>query len=202
MHPGSLYRLEVQAITEDGDGPTTSRTFQTPAHQSIPKHSENSIHIKMDFLFHVSLKHRLFTIISSVTQVIIIITISSSSIEICFVFKIFIICCCPLIQGQGWGSDTINSQSSRGSDCSRPIRMGACGVSTSGWSGNWDGFCHSVRGHVRSAGRLVTENSVSALTLIKTKQKRNSQIAQCRFKKTCSYHTHYTPFPTLSWNNS
>lgn len=118
MHPGSLYRLEVQAITEDGDGPTTSRTFQTPAHQSIPKHSENSIHIKMDFLFYVSLKHRLFTIISSVTQVIIIITISSS-IKICFVFKIFIKCCCPLIQGQGWGSDTINSQSSRGSDCSR-----------------------------------------------------------------------------------
>uniref|UniRef100_H3DAG6 Anosmin 1a n=1 Tax=Tetraodon nigroviridis TaxID=99883 RepID=H3DAG6_TETNG len=57
MHPGSLYRLEVQAITEDGDGPTTSRTFQTPSHQSIPKHSENRIHIKIDFLLRVSLKH-------------------------------------------------------------------------------------------------------------------------------------------------
>lgn len=43
MHPASLYRLEVQAITEDGEGPTTSRTFQTPTHQSIPKHSEKSI---------------------------------------------------------------------------------------------------------------------------------------------------------------
>ncbi|XP_056884134.1 anosmin-1a isoform X1 [Takifugu flavidus] len=38
MHPASLYRLEVQAITEDGEGPTTSRTFQTPTRQSIPKH--------------------------------------------------------------------------------------------------------------------------------------------------------------------
>lgn len=182
MHPGSLYRLEVRAITEDGDGPTTSRTFQTPAHQSIPKHSENSVHIKVDFPFHVSLKHRWLNITPSVTQVIFIITVSSS-VKMCFLFKIFIICCCPLIQGPGWGDDTINSQSLRDSDCCRPIRMRACRVSTSGWSGIRDRRCHSVKGHVRSAGRLVTENSVSALTLIEPKQKRKSLMLGVDLRK-------------------
>ena len=42
MHAGSLYRLDVQAVTEDGDGPATSRTFQTPAHRSVPKPSETA----------------------------------------------------------------------------------------------------------------------------------------------------------------
>ncbi|XP_047432658.1 anosmin-1a [Mugil cephalus] len=37
LHPASLYRLEVQAITAQGEGPATSRTFQTPGYQSIPK---------------------------------------------------------------------------------------------------------------------------------------------------------------------
>lgn len=40
LHPASLYRLEVQAITAEGEGPATIRTFQTPAHQSILKHSK------------------------------------------------------------------------------------------------------------------------------------------------------------------
>ncbi|XP_042337358.1 anosmin-1-like, partial [Plectropomus leopardus] len=34
LHAASLYRLEVQAITAEGEGPATSRTFQTPGHQS------------------------------------------------------------------------------------------------------------------------------------------------------------------------
>ncbi|KAG7236073.1 hypothetical protein INR49_001352 [Caranx melampygus] len=38
LHPASLYRLEVQAITAEGEGPATSRTFQTPGYQSAPKH--------------------------------------------------------------------------------------------------------------------------------------------------------------------
>ncbi|XP_069573291.1 anosmin-1a [Brachyistius frenatus] len=38
LHPASLYRLEVQAITAGGEGPATSRTFQTPGYQSLPKH--------------------------------------------------------------------------------------------------------------------------------------------------------------------
>uniref|UniRef100_A0A3Q4AUP8 Uncharacterized protein n=1 Tax=Mola mola TaxID=94237 RepID=A0A3Q4AUP8_MOLML len=38
LHAASLYRLEVQAITAEGEGPATSRTFQTPGHQSILKH--------------------------------------------------------------------------------------------------------------------------------------------------------------------
>ncbi|KAM9334048.1 anosmin-1a [Symphorus nematophorus] len=38
LQPASLYRLEVQAITADGEGPATSRTFQTPGHQSTLKH--------------------------------------------------------------------------------------------------------------------------------------------------------------------
>ncbi|XP_028254076.1 anosmin-1-like isoform X1 [Parambassis ranga] len=38
LHPGSLYRLEVQPITMDGEGPATSRTFQTPGFQSSTKH--------------------------------------------------------------------------------------------------------------------------------------------------------------------
>ncbi|KAA8579665.1 hypothetical protein FQN60_006758 [Etheostoma spectabile] len=38
LHPAGLYRLEVQAITAEGEGPATSRTFQTPGHQSTLKH--------------------------------------------------------------------------------------------------------------------------------------------------------------------
>uniref|UniRef100_A0A3B4VBD8 Anosmin 1a n=1 Tax=Seriola dumerili TaxID=41447 RepID=A0A3B4VBD8_SERDU len=38
LHPASLYRLEVQAITAEGEGPATSRTFQTPGYQSATKH--------------------------------------------------------------------------------------------------------------------------------------------------------------------
>ncbi|XP_037618185.1 anosmin-1a [Sebastes umbrosus] len=38
LHLASVYRLEVQAITADGEGPATSRTFQTPGHQSTLKH--------------------------------------------------------------------------------------------------------------------------------------------------------------------
>ncbi|XP_041637340.1 anosmin-1a [Cheilinus undulatus] len=38
LHPDSLYRLEVQAITADGEGPATSRTFQTPGNQSRLRH--------------------------------------------------------------------------------------------------------------------------------------------------------------------
>ncbi|XP_044044342.1 anosmin-1a isoform X2 [Siniperca chuatsi] len=37
LHPTSLYRLEVQAFTAEGEGPATSRTFQTPGHQSTLK---------------------------------------------------------------------------------------------------------------------------------------------------------------------
>ncbi|KAM9328467.1 anosmin-1a [Pholidichthys leucotaenia] len=40
LHPASLYRLEVQAITAEGEGPKTSRTFQTPGFQTTPKHSK------------------------------------------------------------------------------------------------------------------------------------------------------------------
>ncbi|XP_070712054.1 anosmin-1a [Pempheris klunzingeri] len=38
LHPASLYRLEVQAITAEGEGAATTRTFQTPGHQSTLKH--------------------------------------------------------------------------------------------------------------------------------------------------------------------
>ncbi|XP_029306275.1 anosmin-1a [Cottoperca gobio] len=38
LQPASLYRLEVQAFTEEGEGPATSRTFQTPGQQSTRKH--------------------------------------------------------------------------------------------------------------------------------------------------------------------
>ncbi|XP_031153643.1 anosmin-1a isoform X1 [Sander lucioperca] len=38
LQPAGLYRLEVQAITAEGEGPATSRTFQTPGHQSTLKH--------------------------------------------------------------------------------------------------------------------------------------------------------------------
>nr|XP_046238246.1 anosmin-1a [Scatophagus argus] len=37
LHPASLYRLEVQAITTEGEGPATTRTFQTPGHQRTLK---------------------------------------------------------------------------------------------------------------------------------------------------------------------
>lgn len=40
LHPTSLYRLEVQVITAEGEGPATSRTFQTPGHQSTLKRSK------------------------------------------------------------------------------------------------------------------------------------------------------------------
>ncbi|KAM9836053.1 anosmin-1a [Aulostomus maculatus] len=42
LHPDSLYRLEVQAITAQGEGPATSRTFQTPGYQSSLTHRKNS----------------------------------------------------------------------------------------------------------------------------------------------------------------
>ncbi|CAJ1087158.1 anosmin-1a isoform X1 [Xyrichtys novacula] len=38
LHPDSLYRLEVQAITAEGEGPAASRTFQTPGNQSTLRH--------------------------------------------------------------------------------------------------------------------------------------------------------------------
>ncbi|KAE8278762.1 Anosmin-1 [Larimichthys crocea] len=38
LHPASLYRLEVQVVTAEGEGPATTRTFQTPGHQSTLKH--------------------------------------------------------------------------------------------------------------------------------------------------------------------
>lgn len=41
LHPASLYRLEVQAITAEGEGPATRRTFQTPGYQSSLKHSKH-----------------------------------------------------------------------------------------------------------------------------------------------------------------
>ncbi|XP_005807891.1 anosmin-1-like [Xiphophorus maculatus] len=37
LQPASVYRLEVRVISAEGEGPATSRTFQTPGHQSIPK---------------------------------------------------------------------------------------------------------------------------------------------------------------------
>uniref|UniRef100_A0A667X3R8 Anosmin 1a n=1 Tax=Myripristis murdjan TaxID=586833 RepID=A0A667X3R8_9TELE len=37
LHPASLYRLEVQVITADGESPATSRTFQTPGTQNTLK---------------------------------------------------------------------------------------------------------------------------------------------------------------------
>lgn len=47
LHPLSLYRLEVQAITAEGEGPATSRTFQTPEHKSTLKHSKEWDKLKM-----------------------------------------------------------------------------------------------------------------------------------------------------------
>ncbi|XP_040888749.1 anosmin-1a [Toxotes jaculatrix] len=44
LHPASLYRLEVQAITAEGEGPATSHTFQTPGYQSTPKHRSRHHH--------------------------------------------------------------------------------------------------------------------------------------------------------------
>ncbi|XP_071381897.1 anosmin-1-like [Centroberyx affinis] len=41
LHPASLYRLEVQVITAEGDGPATSRSFQTPGSQTSLKHSKD-----------------------------------------------------------------------------------------------------------------------------------------------------------------
>ncbi|XP_051560543.1 anosmin-1-like [Myxocyprinus asiaticus] len=38
LQPMSLYRLEVQVITVAGQGPATSRTFQTPAHRKPVLH--------------------------------------------------------------------------------------------------------------------------------------------------------------------
>ncbi|KAJ4923994.1 hypothetical protein JOQ06_000236 [Pogonophryne albipinna] len=38
LHPASLYRLEVQTITAEGEGLATSRTFQTPGLQSTRRH--------------------------------------------------------------------------------------------------------------------------------------------------------------------
>ncbi|XP_047194973.1 anosmin-1a isoform X2 [Hippoglossus stenolepis] len=38
LHPASLYRLEVRAITGEGEGPATNRTFQTPGYQNPTKH--------------------------------------------------------------------------------------------------------------------------------------------------------------------
>ncbi|XP_075951200.1 anosmin-1a isoform X1 [Anarhichas minor] len=38
LHPASLYKLEVKAVTTEGEGPATSRSFLTPAHQSTLKH--------------------------------------------------------------------------------------------------------------------------------------------------------------------
>ncbi|XP_054915316.1 anosmin-1-like isoform X2 [Poeciliopsis prolifica] len=42
LQPASVYRLEVRVISAEGEGPATSRTFQTPGHQSIAKQSESS----------------------------------------------------------------------------------------------------------------------------------------------------------------
>ncbi|XP_026217181.1 anosmin-1a isoform X2 [Anabas testudineus] len=38
LHPASVYTLEVRAITAEGEGPATSRTFQTPGYQSTMRH--------------------------------------------------------------------------------------------------------------------------------------------------------------------
>ncbi|XP_058510025.1 anosmin-1a isoform X2 [Solea solea] len=38
LRRASLYRLEVHAITAEGEGPATSRNFQTPGYQSATKH--------------------------------------------------------------------------------------------------------------------------------------------------------------------
>ncbi|KAM3838350.1 anosmin-1-like, partial [Diretmus argenteus] len=38
LHVASLYRLEVQAVTEKGEGPATSRIFQTPGPEASLKH--------------------------------------------------------------------------------------------------------------------------------------------------------------------
>ncbi|KAK9523789.1 hypothetical protein VZT92_017683 [Zoarces viviparus] len=40
LHPASLYKLEVKAVTAEGEGPATSRSFLTPAHQSTLKHRQ------------------------------------------------------------------------------------------------------------------------------------------------------------------
>ncbi|PWA16735.1 hypothetical protein CCH79_00019554, partial [Gambusia affinis] len=37
LQPASVYRLEVRVISAEGEGPATSRTFQTPGPQSVPK---------------------------------------------------------------------------------------------------------------------------------------------------------------------
>ncbi|KAK2880219.1 hypothetical protein Q8A73_022917 [Channa argus] len=38
LHPASLYTLEVRVISAEGEGPETSRRFQTPGYQSITRH--------------------------------------------------------------------------------------------------------------------------------------------------------------------
>ncbi|XP_035485786.2 anosmin-1 isoform X1 [Scophthalmus maximus] len=38
LRPASVYRLEVHAITAEGEGPAASRTFQTPGYQIPNKH--------------------------------------------------------------------------------------------------------------------------------------------------------------------
>lgn len=40
LHPASLYRLEVETITAEGEGPKSSRTFQTPGHQTFLRESK------------------------------------------------------------------------------------------------------------------------------------------------------------------
>ncbi|XP_056157053.1 anosmin-1a [Lampris incognitus] len=39
LHLASVYRLEVQVITADGEGPVTSRTFHTPRSHATVKHT-------------------------------------------------------------------------------------------------------------------------------------------------------------------
>ncbi|XP_061640956.1 anosmin-1-like isoform X2 [Phyllopteryx taeniolatus] len=41
LHPASVYRLEVRAITANGEGPAISRIFQTPGFQHVLKHRKS-----------------------------------------------------------------------------------------------------------------------------------------------------------------
>ncbi|XP_068506085.1 anosmin-1-like [Syngnathus scovelli] len=38
LHPGSVYKVDVQALTADGESPAISRTFQTPGFQHVLRH--------------------------------------------------------------------------------------------------------------------------------------------------------------------
>ncbi|KAM4602163.1 anosmin-1a [Polymixia lowei] len=50
LHLASLYRLEVQVVAAEAEGPTTSRTFQTPRSSTALKHRTRKHHHKHPFI--------------------------------------------------------------------------------------------------------------------------------------------------------